>query len=305
MNKLVCSLLSMFTLIMISINKINAQSDIIDISYKINSDNSVDISYKKKLPGSYYVKLSFTRLTNSNQRDFETVIKKLFGNLVKLRPINKDKSIGFSYRTSITRGVPNPKVDSLITYALPFKKGKTVTIFEAFNINEKYLDEERPSNWKYYVVKSKTPDTLYSMRKGIVIDIINDYETDTSIDKSFTSKRNSIIVEHEDGTYASYKGLKKDALFVKLGQTVYPHAKLGVMDVLNSEGYRCSFAVYYLKDSEKGDYEYLTPNFLTENGVDKLISEKEYKVMFNETLLFQELTRREKKKYKKDPSSFN
>jgi len=289
----------------IGINSLYAQNDNIKISYKINKDNSVDISYKKRLPGSYYIKLKFTKLTNSYPSDFEGVIKKSSGNLVKLRPVNKEKSIGFSYRTTSRIGVPNPKVDSLITYSLPFKKGKKITIFEAFNVNERYLKEDNPSNWKSYVVKSKTPDTLYSMRKGIVIELTNEFVTDTIVDKSFTSKRNSVIVEHEDGTYTSYKGLKKNSMFVKLGQTVYPQTKLGVMDILNKDGYRCSFTVYYVKDSEAFEYEYITPNFLTEKGVDKLISEKEYKVIFNEELLLQEFTRREKKKYKKEPSKFN
>lgn len=292
-------------LFILSINILNAQNDNIEISYKVNNDNSVDITYKKRLPGSYYVTLKFSKLTNSYPSDFKGVINKSSGSIVKLRPINKEKSIGFSYKTSYRRGAPDPKIDSLVTYALPFKKDKKITVYEAFNVSEKYLNEERPSNWKSYVVKSKTPDTIFSMRKGTVIEIVNDFVTDTIVDKSFTSNRNRVIVEHEDGTYASYKGFKKNSISVKLGQTVYPYTKLGVMDILNTDGYRCSFTVYYVKDSETFEYEYITPNFLTENGIEKLITAKEYQVKFNETVLLQEFTRREKKKYKKDPSQFN
>ena len=316
MKKIIFVLTAFFTIIGIN-NKLFSQNNNITVTHKRNPDKSVDISYNKELPGSYYLKLVFPSLDNCYPTKFEGVIKNSSGRLIKLKPINSERNIKFSYTYSSIRGIPNPKVDSLFNYTLPFKKGKKVTIYEASNLGEKYFGSEKPSNWKSYIINSKSPDTVFCMRKGIVIEIINKFKADTLSQKSFTSKRNRIIVEHSDGTYASYTGFNKESISVKLGQIVYPQTQLGTMEVLNKGNYRLSFDVHYLIDNNlerqkkqtlknrKSQNEYLTPYFITKNGAEKITSNKEYTVFFNETILFQELTRREKKKYKKNPSIFN
>ncbi len=50
--------------------------------------------------------------------------------------------------------------------------------------------------------------------------------------------------------------------------------------------------------------KYLNPLFITDKGVVQIESGKEYKSTFNEDILLQELTRRERKKYKKNPKLF-
>ena len=155
------------------------------------------------------------------------------------------------------------------------------------------------------------------MRKGIVVKITNEYKADTLLEKRFTSKRNSIVIEHSDGTYASYTGFKKDSIFVELGQIAYPQTKLGIIDVFNNGQYRLSFSIYYLINNNldfkekqtlknvKSRNKFLTPYFSTEHGIIKLTPNKKYIVAFNEPILFKELTKREKKKYKKNPNIFD
>jgi len=298
-------------------HKLISQNKNITITYKRNPDKSVDLSYTKELPGSYYLKLKFTTLTNCYPSDFEGVIKGNSGRLIQLKPINREKNVNFSYSYSSLRGVPNPKVDSLFNYTIPFKKGKKVRIDEAYNVGERHFGSEKPSKWKSYIIYTNNADTIVCMRKGIIVKITDKYESDTLYQKSYTSKRNSLIVEHSDGTYASYTGFNKNSLFVKLGQTVYPQTQLGIIDKFNNKKYRLSFAVYYLIDNNfernekqtlknrKSRNEFLTPYFITENGTSKIEPRKEYTVMFDETILFQELTRREKKKYKKNPNIFD
>jgi len=298
-------------------HKLIAQNKNIEITYKRNSDKSVDISYTKELPGSYYLRLNFPILENCYPSEFEGVIKSSSGRLIELQPINKEQHVNFSYKYSFLRGVPNPKVDSLFNYTIPFKKGKKIKVQEASNLGEKYFGSEKPSNWKSYIVYTKSADTIHCMRKGIVVKITNKHKSDILFEKSYTSKRNSIIVEHSDGTYASYTGLKKNSFFVKLGQTVYPQTKIGIIEKFNKQNYRLSFAIYYLINANlesskkqnlknnKSQNEFLTPYFVTENGIDKLKSGKEHTVTFNKTILFEELTRREKRKQKKNPNIYD
>jgi hypothetical protein len=293
-----------------------SQNQNITINRKVNSDQSIDLYYEKKLPGSYYVSLEFSNVTNSDVTNYNTVISGYSGHLLTLKPLDNKNGISYSLRYYSIIGEPNPKVDKDFQYILPFKNGKKVKIYEADNVSEKYFESEKPENWKSYIINSKTPDTLFSMRKGIVVRLVNDFEADTTIVKSFTTKRNSVLIEHSDGTFAKYDGFKKNKIFVKLGQIVYPQTQLGVLDVFNKNSYRASFSIYFLSDKNlssmayqsfknyKSKYEFVTPYFLTQEGLITVESKKEYTSLCNESVLFQEFTRSEKKKYLKDPTQF-
>jgi hypothetical protein len=312
-NRIICSLLLVINF------HLFAQVQNITINRTVKEDKSIDLNYEKKLPGSYYIVIEFSNVINCYTNEYKGVVTGYSGRLLNLKPINTQQGIGYSLKYSAVMGVPNPKVDSLFQYALPFKIGKKVKINEAGNIGEKYFGSEKPANWKSYVVHFKNPDTIFSMRKGIVVKLTNEYDDDASITKHYTSKRNSIIVEHEDGTFAEYKGFKKNSFKVKLGQTVYPQTQLGTIELFNKSenNYRFDFCIYYLfnvksvgnneKQTFKNNgsrYKFLTPNFLTSEGLTTVESKKEYTTFFNETILLQEMTRSEKKKYLKDPTLF-
>jgi hypothetical protein len=50
------------------------------------------------------------------------------------------------------------------------------------------------------------------MRKGIVVDIKNEFQNDTLLMKILLVTPIVSLIEHEDGTYAIYKGFKKRQL---------------------------------------------------------------------------------------------
>jgi hypothetical protein len=288
----------------------------IEISYKIKKDNSIDFYFKKNVPGSYYVTLEFGELTNcNNSNTYKKVIKYSLGSLCTLKPSNKNKGISFSYKFKYVIGNPDPKIDNEIIYALPFKTGRTVKILEASNVGEKYFGSKKPIDWKSFIVYSNEPDTIYSMRKGVVIEVIDKYINDAELNKAFTSERNYILIEHIDRSYASYKGFHKNQIFVKLGQKVYPHTVLGKLEKFNKTNYRLDFNTFHylenLLDDKKSTLKnrnhktkYLNPNFFTDNINKKIESRESYNVSFNEEIKLQEFSRREKKKYKKKPNTF-
>lgn len=288
----------------------------IEISYERKNDKSVQFFYKKNVPGSYSLIIEFTRLDNCNgSRIFKKEIDGYSGSLLTLEPANSDKGISFSYNLKYSFGTAKPKINNDITYVVPFKEGKSIKIMEASNIGEKYFGDGKPTDWKSFVVYSSKPDTIYSMRKGIVVKIINEFVNDDELIKTFTSKRNHILIEHRDGTYAIYKGFDKNQIFVKLGQKIYPHTPLGKMEKFNKKNYRLDFNIYhYLKnllDDKKSTLtnrnhktKYLNPNFFIDSEYKKIKHGEFHFVSFNEEIKLQEFSRREKKKYKKKPSEF-
>jgi hypothetical protein len=281
-----------------------AQKQVVTINQKQNPDNSIELSCSKEVPGSMFLYLDFLNITNCAVTNYKTVIKGYSGNLLRLEPISKEQSIGFSLQYHYIMGEPNPEVDSLFHYVLPFKKGSKHKIIGVSNLGESY------------VIISKTADTLCSMRKGTVIKIDDQYHKKSSVEKVYGSNRNSITIEHSDGTLAIYHGFIKTGIFVKLGQTVYPQTELGVMELFDTDEYRADVSISYLIDKNfknidiktmqnyKVKYDYVTPYFVTDNGVEKLVSNKEYVSICTEKELLEEFTRSEKKKYLKNPTLF-
>ena len=52
-----------------------SQRDIIQVDYVKNQDKSISFSYKKNNPGSYYLILKFTALSNTRANTFKRVVK--------------------------------------------------------------------------------------------------------------------------------------------------------------------------------------------------------------------------------------
>ncbi|GAA4281609.1 hypothetical protein GCM10022260_20300 [Gaetbulibacter aestuarii] len=294
-------------------HSVTSQTQTISIEYKRNDDHSVEFYYNKSVPGSYYLSLEFNQLENSGYSGISRVVSNSKGYLFRLTPINPEKGIGFSYGYYYFRGNPEPKVDSLFTYCLPFKKNKGVDINESSNIGNTYLGFEKPSKWKSYIVFRKSPDTVCAMRKGVVVDLVNDFKTDKSLKYDFKSDMNSILIEHDDGTFASYRGFKQNSFLVTLGQTVYPQTELGTLDMLGEDDYRLYFNIHYTQlkreiedhlENKKSYSEYLTPYFITTNGKTKLKQHEHYIVDCNETIFLKEFSKREKKKYRKNPELY-
>jgi len=302
-----------FILCITSILEIFGQSKIINIESQRNNDKSIDIIYEKSKPGSYTVMIEFTKLENATiiNRKFIGTVDGNRGIVLKLRRKDPEQGISYGYTTSYIRGRYNPKIKKDFVYTLPFKKGNKVKVKEANNLSKKYFDSQLPDNWKSFVFKAKDTDTIVAVRKGLVIEVRDKYKLDTI--SHFTSKKNQVLIEHNDGTIAVYKGFSKNGIFVKAGQIVYPQTSLGVFDAKGNKGNNnvLHFNISYLSNikidsqikkklkDKKSRSTFLSPNFLTNQGIMKLGDKQVYTVEVNEDVMFSEFTRRERKKYKK------
>jgi hypothetical protein len=293
-----------------------AQSSDITITSEKGQDNSVTFNYVKNTPGSYTVSVKFNTLQNALPSDYEGVIKNSSGTLFRLRPQKVDESIIYSYSYTYVRGDLKAKPDTAFVYALPFKKGKKVKPTEMSYIGKTYFKDTEPVNWKAFRFSSSTPDTACAIRKGIVVKIEDMYDADTTLEVSFTSNQNSILVEHDDGTVVLYKGFLHHGILVKEGDTVYPQTNLGILSRYDKEKkYNLSIQLYYVAKMDMDAYlaksqgqklgkqahlhNYLNPVFTSKEGNSKLTSRKEYEVDISEEILTKEFTKRELKNYKK------
>lgn len=285
------------------------QNNIISINHKTNKDNTIDFFYKKNAPGSYSINIEFTSLTNCFSNSFKSVVKGYSGRLFTLKPINPTQGIGLAYKYTYVLGNLNPKIDSLYTYSIPFKKGTDFTCFEQDFVGEKYFENEAPKNWKSYQFSTSDNDTVYATRKGIIIKVEDKFKSD-SLNYYYTSKKNEVLIEHEDGTIGSYIGFKHKEILVKLGDVVYPQTPIGIATSLYNNIKKIEFRVFFLINpnfySNRNEtlknkihkHQFIFPYFLTTEGKTQLIPHKKYTSYFNKELLINEMSKKEIKKLK-------
>lgn len=223
-------------------------------------------------------------------------------NFLTLTPTNKDQGIGFSYSYSYIRGELNPKYSPLFLYALPYAKGKKVRAIESSFLNATYFGSTTPDDWKVYRFITEQIDTVTAIRKGIVVNVSDLYDEDNK-DIKYTNKVNSVVIEHADGTLATYKGFKK-GIFVKEGQIVFPGTALGMNSITNDR-YGISLMLTYLKSADiesagknvkesKSLYGFITPYFCpTENANGILINQKYYTSAITPEIIQKEMTKKE------------
>ena len=289
---------------------VSAQESAIKFSSKTNSDKSVELSYEKQDPGTYTVLLRFRELTNTDASSEQDItIKGYSGNLLTLKPQNTGQGIGYSYASTYIRGKFEPKYDANFIYTLPYKSGVKAMVSESGFVGARYFGNTTPDDWKVYRFYTKVEDTVTAVRKGIVVDIKDLHENNVSDGVAYTSKSNDMIIEHADGTLATYRGFKKGSFVVEVGQTVFPGTALGLNSKNNSNsGFNISLMLTYLKSKEidrsrtiqnsKSLYGFITPHFATAENADVILeSRKEYNASIPAEVFKKELTKKEMKKH--------
>lgn len=302
--------LSTIVSLMLYAPNLNAQLPDVEIMHERRSDKSISFTYRKNKPGTYYLNLEFPDLKNANHGDHQQILDHDFGNLTVLRPINREEEVGYSYTFSYIRGLPNPEVDSTFKYLLPIKPSQTARIVETTQQNAITAPSASATNWISYIITKGESFPVHAMRKGVVVEV-----RDATTDSLSPDQRNSIMIEHMDGTYANYQGVQ--SMQVAPGEKVFPGQHLGNAQSSGNQKYRLDFYINYIysekfegnrKNALKNDeanFKFLKPVFYTENYTGTIDSGKEYRMEVTEEVFTQDFTRRNLRKFRKDPQQFN
>lgn len=200
--------MKIFLFLIFSSNLLFAQLRELELSALRMDDNSVDINFEKTSPGSYTVVIDFNNLSNTRQPlDKEYTIVGYKGKVLTLTPENKTQGIGYGYSYSFIRGKYKPRVDKDFCYVLPYSPGVNCIVGESGFANEKYFGATKPDDWKSYFFSTTEEEPVTAIRKGTVVNIEDKYTDDGKAE--FTTNKNSLIIEHEDGSLARYVGFKK------------------------------------------------------------------------------------------------
>ena len=288
-----------------------AQNKVLDLEARRVADNCVDIMYRKELPGSFCVGIHFTHLDNTNYPNGSSfTVNNPRGTLLTLRPSNKDAGIGYHFEYRFIRGALNPKIKQNIIYLLPFSPGIKVKAIEAGFADEKYFGAQKPADWINYTFYSQNQDTVKACRKGLVVEVVEEFNDEISGVVEYTSKKNYLLLEHEDGTIMRYMGFKKNSIFVQPGDEVLPGSALGISAAANNNYYMVNLLLYYLKSANfeilqnatfannQNLYKTLSPQFLFNDMTENPENGAEYISASTEEIITKEMSKKELKKYK-------
>ncbi|RZK41724.1 MAG: hypothetical protein EOO90_10250 [Pedobacter sp.] len=286
-----------------------AQERAVTLEVETQSNKNVDFNFRKTDPGNYTVAISFTNLTNSSSRGTLFNANGYNGRLLSLVPTNKEQGIGYSYSYTWIRGKLKPKYDANFIYLLPYKDEVKVEAIDSKFLGATYFGDTTPEDWKALRFYTSEQDTVTAIRKGIVVDIKDLYQSVDDSGVSYTSKTNELTIEHEDGTIATYRGFKKGSFTVKLGETVFPSTSLGLNSRYDANGkFNISVIITYLKSSDfanrstvtrsKSMYGFINPHFMTADSADELlVSQKIYMAASSPEIIKKEMTKKELKLY--------
>jgi hypothetical protein len=287
------------------------------ITYERNKDKSITFNYNSDIPGSALVILNFTNLENAHAGIVKRTITGYIGEIYTLKPSNSEDGIGFSYRSRIIYGNVEKKPDAKFKYILPFKKGEKVKV-RTLNYLGKKFGNTAPKNWKSWQFLTKPNDTIFAIRKGVVVNIKDNIAADTSSEYGYKSESNSITIEHKDGTLAKYDVLKDKSIMVNIGDIVYPSAPIALAGSYHlEENSQLRLSIFYLdekilaydfskRENEKLSnkthlYSYINPVFYLDDGTTKTLEPNLfYASTFNNSIIELEMRKREKRKWKKN-----
>ena len=296
-------------LLIICTNYSFAQQGKITINAERNTDRSVVFNFSKHDPGTMTVQFKFNNLENTSVNTSVYQSKGYSGSILTLRPLNKEQNITYSYSYRYIRGKLKPKFDANFVYGLPHAEFADVIVSEANYLSARYFGNTQPEDWKSYYLHTKNEENILASRKGLVVEVVDEYE-DFSDDESFKSKNNKIIIEHEDGTLATYGALKKGSVKVKVGDTVFPKTQLATNSKRGDNRYSFAFSIMYLKaadlyvnegknvSNDVSLYGFVTPKFSVNSGEQMVENNKTYQAVWSDALIVKEMSKKELKKYK-------
>ncbi len=127
--------------------------------------------------------------------------------------------------------------------------------------------------------------------------------------------RNSITVEHKNGTYANYQGLKE--IKVLPVEDVYPNQYPGEAQQFEDLKYRLDFSINYIfnekfegnrqnaLNQDEANFEFLKSVFYAKDHSETIDLGKKYAMEMTPEIFTQDFSKRDLRRSKKDPSQFN
>jgi len=199
--------LSYYSSILTAKTKVKVFYEEVSHGYEVFVDNNEP--YTICIGFSFQLKNLFSR--EGNNKVFIVPANKRRHNITRLIAQDFNHAYSFKYRYRYDYGnFYSNELDNDYIYKLPFKKGRTFRLIQGYNgkfshRGKNALDFAMPIG-----------SEIHAIRPGIVVDL--EFKNHKGCGKRKCSKyANFIVVNHDDGSFASYYHLKKNGVSIKIG----------------------------------------------------------------------------------------
>lgn len=277
----------------------------IEVQYNANNEPVFYAINSTHIPYTVTVHFSNLQFTLPRPRPLIATVKPGRSKLTTLeRSGLQDGAVKFRYQYSYNLGCHDTKPKSDIEYLIPVAEGKKTTATQLGHISE-FIKKESRDDFYGLAFSASHEDTIFASRRGIVgrFEMQNN---DEEVSNDFTSKTNYIEVIHEDCTFGKYDVVKKGSMLVKPGQRVEAGQPLAIVppnENPSREHFR--FIVFYRNpdadETENRYWKYIRPLFRTSEGKSiSLNSGDSYKSIFPDEVITKEMSRRERRRWKRN-----
>lgn len=272
-----------------------------------NGTKNIEFYADNSNVGKFIVRVKFSRLINlrstTGVSDFIGTVNSGRSKIFALRPLLLHKPIDYIYEYSSHRGCHRVKLKKDITYLLPFKAREQRYIYDndAF-IKAKAIENDPQKGLEAMSIMLKENEVVYSSRRGLVVEIQEKYNDMELIDSVRQKKNNYITIQHDDCSFSRYEFLEKDSVIPSVGDRVDAGQVIGNVGGNSYEdGYRLKFLSYYVDYDQINDkvaYHYFKPQFMIDGEIKAASSGGLYTSDHSIELIIQEMSKREKKKFR-------
>ena len=305
-------LLTLIGLIVSLFARVNAQSPI-EVFYEKDNTGAYAFSCRNTGFCPYAITITFAELNGlrtSASLPYQADVRPGQQSLFKLQP-QPNQPTSFRYNVSFTKGCKQPKVDTAVVYLLPASPGKRVSATELAYIGKLYAGEADPKDWYSLAIKMNSGDTVFAARRGTVSAVRSD-AAPMGTHLGFNRDDNMVEINHADCSFGTYTVFRPKGIFVKLGQFVEAGTPLGIVGGENYDfGPHVRFAVHYnyeapvIKNGQPTDdkhyWAYVPVRFWLKDAqqASRLAPQKSYLSDHPESVIEQEMSKREAKKWQK------
>lgn len=282
--------LTMLVAIMPAISALSQDWFDCDLSSRWEEDGSATIfAETKACPGTISLCFDFSKNVNlANPGKVFILREHNKDKIVNLKKVLPERSSSLSYSYQYMFGDAEAKVDENFVYMLPVPDKKAYKV-------------AGPNDKSYWNILVEEQDTVYTARAGLVVKV-DDGNISQVMYEGFVQSKNSIFIEHKDGTIAQYFFIDDGSSLVHEGQYVAPRTAIALAGHYDSYNYRVGIALAkpeYDKASKKLVNKKIPMLFRTDEGDVYLESNKSYKPVISDELITAEMSKKEKARYYK------
>lgn len=137
-----------------------------------------------------------------------------------LRPGNRSELMKYRYAYRLVYGRLEAEHDDRYVYALPYAPGTAHEVIQGYNGSFSHRDR--------YAIDWAMPEgtTVHAAREGVVVSA-TDSLVKGGVEEELAREANHVLVQHEDGTVATYAHLQPGGLMVKVGDRVRRRQPIG------------------------------------------------------------------------------